>query len=51
MKVELAIIRGGEKRLVPFEYAPREEGERPMALDVLLQAQATDIPDLSFRYG
>jgi len=51
VKVELAIIRGGEKRLVPFEYAPREEGERPMALDVLLQAQATDIPDLSFRYG
>ena len=51
MKVELAIIRGGEKRLVAFEYAPREEGERPMALDVLLQAQATDIPDLSFRYG
>ena len=51
MKVDLAIIRGGEKRLVPFEYAPREEGERPMALDVLLQAQATDIPDLSFRYG
>ena len=50
MKVELAIIRGGEKRLVPFEYAPREEGERPMALDVFLQAQATDIPDLSFRY-
>jgi succinate dehydrogenase / fumarate reductase, iron-sulfur subunit len=51
MKVELVLHRDGEDRPVTFEYRPREEGERPMALDVLLQAQAGDIPDLSFRYG
>ncbi len=51
MKVEIVLHRDGEVRPVTFEYRPREEGERPMALDVLLQAQAGDIPDLSFRYG
>ena len=51
MKVELITVRNGEERAVEYEYKPREEGERPMALDVLLQAQATEIPDLAFRYG
>ena len=51
MKVELAIFRNGEERPVIYDYVPREEGEKPMALDVLLQAQATEISDLSFRYG
>lgn len=51
MKVELVIFRNGEERSVIYDYVPREEGEKPMALDVLLQAQATEIPDLSFRYG
>ncbi len=51
MKVELITVRNGEERVVEYEYKPREEGERPMALDVLLQAQATELPDLAFRYG
>jgi len=51
MRVELITVRDGQERAVEYEYQPREEGERPMALDVLLQAQATEIPDLSYRYG
>jgi succinate dehydrogenase / fumarate reductase iron-sulfur subunit len=51
VKVELVIFRNGEERPVIYDYIPREEGEKPMALDVLLQAQATEISDLSFRYG
>ena len=51
MKVELITYRNGQATSLAYEYVPREEGERPMALDVLLQAQATKVPDLSFRYG
>ncbi|MBL6599129.1 MAG: 2Fe-2S iron-sulfur cluster binding domain-containing protein, partial [Alphaproteobacteria bacterium] len=32
-------------------YERREPNEKPMILDVLLQAQATTMPDLAFRYG
>ena len=51
MKVEIITYRKGQTQSVVYDYLPREEGERPMALDVLLQAQATKLPDLSFRYG
>jgi hypothetical protein len=51
MKVDLVLHREGESKTVTYDYVPREEGERPMALDVLLQAQDTEIPDLSHRYG
>ncbi len=51
MKVELVTWREGRAESVTFEYQPREEGERPMALDVLQQARATVLPDLAFRYG
>ena len=51
MKVTLVLHRDGESCPTDYEYRPREEGERPMALDVLLQAQASEIPDLSYRYG
>ncbi len=51
MKLEIVTHRDGEQSVIEFEYRPREEGERPMALDVLLQAQATTVPDLAFRYG
>ena len=51
MKIELITYRKGQARSVEYEYIPREAGERPMALDVLLQAQATKVSDLSFRYG
>lgn len=51
MIVEIETHRDGAHAIVEYEYKPRREGERPMALDVLLQAQATSIPDLAFRYG
>ena len=49
MKVEFITYRKGQARSVEYEYIPREPGERPMALDVFLQAQATKLPDLSFE--
>ena len=41
----------GKDMPVGFKYKKRHEREKPMALDVLLQAQETKIPDLAFRYG
>jgi succinate dehydrogenase / fumarate reductase, iron-sulfur subunit len=51
MKVEIVTRRGGEDATVEFDYALRHEDEKPMVLDVLLQAQATTMPELAFRYG
>lgn len=51
MKVTFVLVRNGAEERVVFDYRPRAEDERPMALDVLLQARATAIPDLAFRYG
>lgn len=51
MKIDIVTQRGGTRDTITYEYQPRHDGERPMVLDVLLQAQATAIPDLAFRYG
>ena len=51
MKVDIVTHRDGVEEVVSFDYAKREESEKPMVLDVLLQAQATTLPDLAFRYG
>ncbi|MDE0812345.1 MAG: 2Fe-2S iron-sulfur cluster-binding protein, partial [Alphaproteobacteria bacterium] len=51
MKVEIELHRDGESEIVDYDYALREPNEKPMILDVLLQAQATTLPDLAFRYG
>lgn len=51
MKVEIERHRDGESEIVEYDYALREPAEKPMILDVLLQAQATTLPDLAFRYG
>ena len=51
MKVEIETHRNGATAIVEYHYARREPNEKPMILDVLLQAQATTIPDLAFRYG
>jgi len=51
MKVEIELHRDGESEIVEYDYALREPAEKPMILDVLLQAQATTLPDLAFRYG
>ena len=51
MKFEIVLHRNGVTENARFNYEKREADERPMALDVLLQAQATTLPDLAFRYG
>ena len=51
MKVEIEPHRDGESAVVEYDYVRRELNEKPMILDVLLQAQATKMPDLAFRYG
>ncbi|CAN0580688.1 unnamed protein product, partial [Laminaria digitata] len=51
MKVEIVTRRNGEEAVVTYDYRLRAEDEKPMVLDVLLQAQAAEIPDLAFRYG
>ena len=51
MKVEIVTRRDGEQEIVEYDYVPRDDSEKPMILDVLLQAQANGIPDLAFRYG
>ncbi len=51
MKVEIVTRRRGEEAVVEYDYQPRDEDEKPMILDVLLQAQVEEIPDLAFRYG
>ena len=49
--VNIEIVRGDVSKSINYEYTKRSEDERPMALDVLMQAQNTTIPDLAFRYG
>jgi succinate dehydrogenase/fumarate reductase iron-sulfur protein len=51
MKLQIETHRNGKTAVVEYNYKKREPNEKPMILDVLLQAQATDIPDLAFRYG
>ena len=51
MRVDIVTHRDGQTEVISYDYQKREPKERPMALDVLLQAQATTIPDLAFRYG
>ena len=51
--LEVTIITHKEGQDLPtkFKYKKRNEKEKPMALDVLLQAQENQLPDLAFRYG
>ena len=51
--LEVTIIAHKEGQDLPtkFKYKKRNEKEKPMALDVLLQAQENQLPDLAFRYG
>lgn len=51
MKLEIVTHRDGRENIVVFDYTRRTPDERPMVLDVLLQAQETTLPDLSFRFG
>ena len=51
LKVSISTIRDGKLKEISFDYKKREDSEKPMALDVLIQAQSSSIPDLAFRYG
>ena len=49
--LKLELFRDNKKKYVEYNYIKRDFDERPMALDVLLQAQENEIDDLAFRYG
>ncbi len=51
LNVRILLYRGKNAFEVTYTYDKKFEEERPMVLDVLLQAQETKIDDLSFRYG
>ena len=51
MKVEIVTNRDGEVAVVEYDYQSRSLDEKPMVLDVLLQAQLNGFEDLAFRYG
>ena len=44
MKVELVTVREGKPKSVMYEYLPREEGEKPMALDVCCRHRRQRFP-------
>ena len=51
MKVEIVTNRDGQAAVVEYDYQSRSDDEKPMVLDVLLQAQLNGYADLAFRYG
>lgn len=51
LNIKLKLKRNKEFTLIKYKYKKRSYDERPMALDVLLQAQEEKYDNLSFRYG
>jgi|TARA_B000000532_G_scaffold207169_1_gene175306 succinate dehydrogenase/fumarate reductase iron-sulfur protein len=51
LKVYIKLFRSNKNFEVEYIYKKKHEDERPMVLDVLLQAQEESLDDLSFRYG
>ena len=51
LNIKLKLKRNKELTLIEYKYKKRSYDERPMALDVLLQAQEEKYDDLAFRYG
>ena len=51
INVSIVTVRDGNNETINYDYKMRSDYEKPMALDVLVQAQETSIPDLAFRYG
>ena len=49
--VKLQLYRNNNKEIIEYKYKKRSADERPMVLDVMLQAQETELDDLAFRYG
>ena len=51
LNIKFKLKRNKEFTLIKYKYKKRSYDERPMALDVLLQAQEEKHDDLAFRYG
>ena len=51
LKVRIKLFRDKKSFEIEYTYKKKFLDERPMVLDVLLQAQEKKIDDLSFRYG
>jgi succinate dehydrogenase/fumarate reductase iron-sulfur protein len=51
LNIKLKLKRNKEFTFIKYKYKKRSYDERPMALDVLLQAQEEKYDDLAFRYG
>lgn len=51
LNIKIKLKRNKELRIIEYKYKKRSEDERPMALDILLQAQEEEHDDLAFRYG
>ena len=51
LNIKLKLKRNKECTLIKYKYKKRSYDERPMALDVLLQAQEEKYDDLAYRYG
>ena len=51
INIKIELKRDNIEQTTDYKYLKRSEDERPMALDVLLQAQEKEIDDLAFRYG
>ena len=51
LNIKIQLKRNNEFKLIEYKYKKRTHDERPMALDVLLQAQEEKYDDLAFRYG
>lgn len=51
MKINISLNRSGESKNIEYDYAQIDKKDRPMALDVLLEAQEAEQPGLAFRYG
>ena len=51
LNVTIITHKEGTDLPTKFKYKKRSQKEKPMALDILLQAQEKQLPDLAFRYG
>ncbi len=51
LNIKIKLKRNNKIKLIEYKYKKRTHDERPMALDVLLQAQEEKYDDLAFRYG
>ena len=51
LNIKFKLKRNKDFTLIKYKYKKRSYDERPMALDVLLQAQEEKYDDLAFRYG